>query len=301
MRVVTVATHSERYYPVLQEACKRHNVKLDVLGFEQKWQGFTWRLNLMNDYIQKLDDNEIVMFVDGFDTVIVQDVHVIEDTFKSFNKPLVFSYERESEYFMVAYGQRKLFGPIYDSVYISAGMYIGYVHALKQLYSKLREKSTYQLEADDQRIISELLRAKSLDFTIDVENKLFVNVFNGNHANSTIKLKDNDYLNVNTGGVIVNKKTGIPPCVIQGPGRTNINEVLCHLGYSNLIKDIDVSTSSSNLILWHIKNHAKYFIPETIIGLILVILIVYLLYVASRYVIYPSLTNVYINTFNNIL
>lgn len=37
MRLVTVATHSERYFPYLLESCKRVDAKLDVLGWGQPW------------------------------------------------------------------------------------------------------------------------------------------------------------------------------------------------------------------------------------------------------------------------
>jgi len=66
MLVVTVATHPDGYFPVLQEACKRHRLKLKVLGFGQKWLGFAWRFQLMQEFLQSIPEDEIVVFVDGY-------------------------------------------------------------------------------------------------------------------------------------------------------------------------------------------------------------------------------------------
>ena len=43
MKLVTVATRSERYFPFLLESCERHGAKLEVLGWGQKMgQHFTF-------------------------------------------------------------------------------------------------------------------------------------------------------------------------------------------------------------------------------------------------------------------
>src|SRR5947207_2162558 len=105
----TVATHSERYFPSLLASCERHNCRLVVLGWQQKWQGFSWRYNLVKDYLQSLDKNEIVCFIDAFDVIILQDANKIAEAFRRLNVPLVFSVEKEYQNRFHRLAYRKMF------------------------------------------------------------------------------------------------------------------------------------------------------------------------------------------------
>ena len=40
VKLVTVATHSESYFPWLKESCVRYNTNLEILGWGEKWQGY---------------------------------------------------------------------------------------------------------------------------------------------------------------------------------------------------------------------------------------------------------------------
>ena len=47
MKLITVATHNDGYFKWLKESCKRYNYDLVILGYNEKWKGFNWRLELM--------------------------------------------------------------------------------------------------------------------------------------------------------------------------------------------------------------------------------------------------------------
>ena len=82
VRLVTVATHSQFYFPWLLESCKRYNTKIEVLGWGEKWKGFTWRFSLMIEYLKSLDPEEIVCFIDAYDVILLRP---LEDIVSYFN------------------------------------------------------------------------------------------------------------------------------------------------------------------------------------------------------------------------
>ena len=43
LHIVTVATHSDYYFPYLKESFKKNGKELTVLGYGEKWKGFNWR------------------------------------------------------------------------------------------------------------------------------------------------------------------------------------------------------------------------------------------------------------------
>ncbi|SCM20450.1 procollagen lysine 5-dioxygenase, putative [Plasmodium chabaudi adami] len=77
LHVLTFATHEQGYFKTLQESCKELNIDLVVLGMGNKWEGFISKLISVKEYLKKCDDKDIILFVDGFDTIFVQPPNVI--------------------------------------------------------------------------------------------------------------------------------------------------------------------------------------------------------------------------------
>ena len=74
MHIVTVANKNDGYLNYLIESCKRNGGELEVLGWNQEWKGFMWKISLMIEYLNGLDDDDIVCFVDGYDVIILQPI-----------------------------------------------------------------------------------------------------------------------------------------------------------------------------------------------------------------------------------
>ena len=83
MKLVTVATHSERYFPYLKLSAEKYGHDLVVLGWGKKWEGYTWKLLLMKEYLRGVADNELVCFIDGFDVIVLQSPDKIEAAYFS--------------------------------------------------------------------------------------------------------------------------------------------------------------------------------------------------------------------------
>ena len=101
MKIISVATHSERMFHIFKESCKRNKCILDLLGWEKDWRGFGWRWDLILDYIldNDIDKNEILLVTDAFDSVVVENIKRIEEEFLKFKSPMVFSCEPLSKHF----------------------------------------------------------------------------------------------------------------------------------------------------------------------------------------------------------
>ena len=73
VEIVTFATHEEGTLNDLVH--NQYNVPIKVLGFGEKWTGFKMKFEYVYDYIQTLPENDIVVFLDGFDSEIKGNVN----------------------------------------------------------------------------------------------------------------------------------------------------------------------------------------------------------------------------------
>jgi len=62
-----------------------HGKTLHILGYDEKWKGFTWKYKLMKEFIQNLSDDEILVFMDGYDVLFISNNN-LETKFKSLTK-----------------------------------------------------------------------------------------------------------------------------------------------------------------------------------------------------------------------
>ena len=61
--IITVATHKEGKF---DELINNKYEKITVLGMGEKWRGLKMKFELIYDYIKNMDDNKIIIFLDGF-------------------------------------------------------------------------------------------------------------------------------------------------------------------------------------------------------------------------------------------
>jgi hypothetical protein len=81
MKIITVATHPDRYYNSMLDSAKKNNIDLVVLGMGEKWQGLGWKLTKMLEYLEKINMTNIVMFVDAYDVIFLDNIIKIEEKF----------------------------------------------------------------------------------------------------------------------------------------------------------------------------------------------------------------------------
>jgi hypothetical protein len=95
--ITTVVTHEDGLFKKL---VKNRFKSVKVLGYGMKWTGFKMKYELIYNYIKDLDDNLIIIFLDGFDSLILRDPNYAINEFKKRNYKVLFSKEVDT-YFKV--------------------------------------------------------------------------------------------------------------------------------------------------------------------------------------------------------
>lgn len=222
--VVSVGNHLEEAHYLLDSA-RQWSLPLTILGVGSKWQGLLDKPMHLQAYLEHLPDHDIVLFVDAYDVFIHASSSDLIQTFKSFNKPLVFSTDNW------------LFPDIdvgvkYPSMpsstvfrYLNSGASIGYVWAYKDMLKSFfatqcadalgrvhSTKRTLDLyKENDQRCATTYYLSHPDRVVLDHEMKLFAGLN---------ELHNQKYFSVLAGGAILNNITHQRSKVFHGNGFT---------------------------------------------------------------------------------
>ena len=167
IHIITYATHSEGKFDELIN--NNFNVSIEVIGWGKKWNGFMDKFKNMYEYIQTLPDNDIIIFIDGFDTEINQPLDVIKQRFLEFNSDIVLS---EHPKLLNNYVTKKFFGTCQGDLIANSGLYGGYNIKLQEL---LKHILKYNDTSDDQQGLNSACKYFD-NIIIDTEKKLFHNL-----------------------------------------------------------------------------------------------------------------------------
>ena len=173
--LVTYATHSCGNFENMVN--NKQGFKINVLGFGSTWNGFTDKVKGVREFIDTLDDNDIVIFLDGFDVFInVDSLLLVEHAFKTFNKDIVISAEKSGGY----YFKKRIFldKEKYGAPIVNSGLWIGYVRAVKKFLDDVLKDSCSGI-TDDQRLFNNVVHRdnkKKYTVGIDLDNILFHNI-----------------------------------------------------------------------------------------------------------------------------
>ena len=83
MKVVTMATHDERMLDILKKSVSNRGMTLNIFGWGGIWENYGTKLHLFNQHIQQYDDNEIILFMDAYDTILLANE---EEILSKYNK-----------------------------------------------------------------------------------------------------------------------------------------------------------------------------------------------------------------------
>jgi hypothetical protein len=167
MKIVTYATHSEGLF----EGLRKHDVI--VLGWGTKWNGFMDKFNAIRKFLDTQPPDEIVVFVDGFDSKINGDIGRLEETFRSMNCRVLVSRDQSSlasfcPGLVHQYITKRVFGVCKGNHTANTGLYMGYAKELKQVIDSIKNGD------DDQKEFNSA--CSQFDFIkVDTENIIFEN------------------------------------------------------------------------------------------------------------------------------
>ena len=165
LEVVTYANKSSGMFEELIN--NEHGVKVKVLGMGKKWNGYIDKSIGLLEYMKTKKDDDIIVFIDGFDTKINKDISNVKSLFESYECKVLVSKDPR---LMNKLGEIFVFGNCNNNEVANAGMYMGYV---KHLTVLLKESLKPKCQ-DDQYNLNAL--CKKYDFIkIDDKELIFKN------------------------------------------------------------------------------------------------------------------------------
>lgn len=229
MHILTVATDLTKikYLELSKQLFKTEykNLGQGVIwnGGDMNRPGGGQKINLVKKELANLPDDDIVLFVDGYDVFINEDTQTILKRFIEMNADVVIAAEK-------ACWPDKAIAPMFteshtDYRYPNSGLYMGYVKNLKELFDKLILDSE-----DDQLFLQKQYleaKTKQKNIIIDFENYLFQCLAN---AENDVKLNGVKQL--------VNINTKCCPCILHGNGggstKERFDEIVQEIGSSKI-------------------------------------------------------------------
>lgn len=207
--VVTVATDESKMH-YLQTSAAAHGIELINNGKGIAWEGGDMKgpggghkLTLMRQYLTNLNSDDIVLFVDGYDVIINDDLNTIVERFKGFNCRVLFAAEKTC---WPDKSIAHLFDSHTDYKYLNSGTYIGYVTDILALTSDCIGNSE-----DDQLF----LQKKYIEYSRD--NKNIIKLDNENYIFQCLANATNDVI-IKPNKQLVNTNTRCCPCILHGNG-----------------------------------------------------------------------------------
>ena len=239
--IITYATHNERYFELLKQSYK----DIIVLGWNMKWNGYFDKIQGVLNFCKDKNDDDIILFIDGFNSVIIHTDDIIEK-YKSFNSLLVFSKEVNPVSVPNKYLKDSYYG-LCQLNNLYSGLYIGTSKAIIEFWKDMK------INDNDQIYATKKCNLFNDNFIkIDVNNKLFYNY------NKYDKITIDNYK------ITYNLEY---PNIISAPDISNINDILRQLGYD--VNNINIKNNKTQ-----ITNYiSKY--PLEIIFLIIIIGMIY--------------------------
>jgi len=136
--MVEIVTYANKSFGMFDELVNNEfNVPIRVLGWGTKWNGFTDKLKGMQKYLDTKGDDEVLVFVDGFDTKINKNPSNLMELFKSFDCKVLVSKDPA---FAGKWITETIFGTCDDRDVANSGLYMGYAKYLKMfIQDTLRE------------------------------------------------------------------------------------------------------------------------------------------------------------------
>lgn len=230
MHLVTVATESKGYFPVLRQSVERYGAELHALGWGKRWRGFVWRLMILRDFLKDLDEDDVVCFLDAYDVVLLRDPAELESAFLALSAAtgcrVIFGCDKPKPLALKA-ASKYMFGSCQQKS-INAGSYVGFVGDVRRMLDAILDKTSDPSD-DDQVQVVRFCNENPDSVHIDCDNVLFLTF-----VNTLRPFEEGSNVRITDGKLYHN---GIMPYVAHGAGQTNMDAVVDALGYD--LPDVD--------------------------------------------------------------
>ena len=228
LTLVIYATHSEGYYDILVQRAQSLNYSIKILGWGKKWLGFYKRTLDLYNYFLSCPDDEIILSIDGYDSFVLEDAHILLNKYYSFNSSIVWGIDAPD--FLKTY----IFYSKYNYV-LNGGCFIGSCYELKLVFKEIiKHFGTKNFTQDDQKIVNYMNNYNELFQSLvvpDIQSSIFANVMYDSFIKRVYNYFDipvncDTLSHIYTGERIIDKHTGITPSIISGPANINIAHLI---------------------------------------------------------------------------
>ncbi len=206
--IFTVASQKTIGLSRLLDSCKHFDIEIDVLGLGLPYEKNTQKLVYVQEYLDTIPDDHVVLFVDGYDTIIVETKEKILAKFLAKNINCVFSAST------ILYPPKESLRSKFPSSptrfkYLNSGSYIGYAGYIKAM---LKSMQPFDLsKRSDQGLFQLYYLKHKQEIRLDYDCDLFLC--------SLTALKKED-LRLNPAKKSVHYLgTNKHPCVVHGNGK----------------------------------------------------------------------------------
>lgn len=273
LHIITVATHSQYYFPYLVESVKRHGKNLEVLGFNEKWLGYNWKFKKMLSHLTTLPDDDIACFMDGYDVLCLRNLDELTNKFIEIKnrtncKMIAGGYGTTNE--VTSFSRlNSILGHMFygkcNNTSLNSGLYIGYVKDLLIIISNIMEINNKD-DAEDQVLLTKYCNKNCDDIYVDDNCELFLNIY--------APLKElSKYVDIHNNKIKYNNNY---PFFIHACGGGYLDDTLIKLNYTldKSINDELYDNHFKKKIPVYIKIIIKSYYKQ-IIGIILIFFIIY--------------------------
>jgi hypothetical protein len=166
-KLITYATHDQGMYQDLIN--NKFNIPVKTLGFGTKWDDFRDKIKGVQKYLETCNPDTIVIFLDGFDSIINKPIDVAIQRFLDYDTEILLSQDKTPHPdFLI----KKIFGLCTD-VMANSGLYMGYARSLKKFVNYVINKD---YSTDDQRNFNYACQYFKNMLKVDTEMKIFKNL-----------------------------------------------------------------------------------------------------------------------------
>jgi len=171
LHICTFASDYNQNLKQLLITCKHFGCDIDILGLGQPFS-FGNRLRENLKYLEKIDEGDIVLFLDAYDTLLLADTKTIIEKFKEMDAPCVIGAEiychpfpHLAPYFPTCASKFK---------YLNSGCIIGYAGYLRRI---LEDVMPIPDKTDDQGVFEVYYLYHPHKIKLDYDAKLFLNLY----------------------------------------------------------------------------------------------------------------------------
>ncbi|HLK55672.1 MAG TPA: hypothetical protein VKU00_03860 [Chthonomonadaceae bacterium] len=214
IRVLTVATGEGGHWASFLRSCRRVGIEPEVIGWGQPYRGHTYRLKLLHRYLAEMPPEQTILFLDGWDSVVLAGQEEIEARYLAFDVPLLMSAER----YCAPFPWLAERFPVIESPYrhVNAGNWIGQAGYVRALWERM---GLWRLPdaLNDQGVLTDWFLSHPGEIVLDHRCELFQNLY--------ISEGDIDYSGERPRNIV----TGGSPVLFHGSGGADMRAVLASL------------------------------------------------------------------------